>query len=377
VVWSVADSLVPLYPLYALLFASSGLSEGAISALFAVWSVSAFFAEVPTGALADRWSRRGALVLASLLEAVGFGLWTLLPTTASFAAGFVLWGIGGAMASGAAEALVYEGLETAGAKDSYARVNGWMGAATLAAQVPTAFIATGLFALGGYPLVGWASIATCALTAALASRFPEPPRVADGDEVAEVVGFARTLWSGATEAVRRPELRAIVVATALLGGLDAVEEYWPLMAGDWGVPATAVPIATLAIPLVGAVGAALAGRTGRLATRWLLALLVLAGLLLGAAAVWARPAALAAVAVFYGLYCAVLVVAEARLQDRITGPRRATITSVAGLGMELASLPLFAVWAVGGAGAVAVLVLAVVPVVGLGLRRRPGQPSTG
>ena len=52
-----------------------------------------------------------------------------------------------------------------------------------------------------------------------------------------------------------------------------------------------------------------------------------AGLLV-LAAVWARPAALLAVAVFYGLYLGVLVVAEARLQHRITGPHRATVTSV-------------------------------------------------
>jgi hypothetical protein len=141
------------------------------------------------------------------------------------------------------------------------------------------------------------------------------------------------------------------------------------MAGDWGVPATAVPVATLAIPLAGAVGAALADRAGRLPARLLLGLLVASAVALGGAALWARPAALAAVAVFYGLYCAVLVVAEARLQDRITGPHRATITSVAGLGVELASLPVFAAWALGGAGAIAVLVLAVVPVVALGLSR--------
>jgi hypothetical protein len=357
---------VPLYPLYALLFADTGLSEAQISALFAVWSLTGLLAEVPTGALADRWSRRGALVLASLLEAAGFVLWTALPSVASFAVGFVLWGVGGALASGSAEALVYEGLADPA---TYTRVSGRLDAARLVAQVPTAFAATALFALGGYALVGWASVLTCLVAAGLASRFPESPRPPDGDAAAEVRSFARTLWSGAVEALRRPGLRVVVLAAAVLGGIDGVEEYWPLMAGDWGVPATAVPVATLAIPLAGAVGAALADRAGRLPARLLLGLLVASAVALGGAALWARPAALAAVAVFDGLYCAVLVVAEARLQDRITGPHRATITSVAGLGVELASLPVFAAWALGGAGAIAVLVLAVVPVVAAGLRR--------
>ena len=75
------------------------------------------------------------------------------------------------------------------------------------------------------------------------------------------------------------------------------------------------------------------------------------------------------VAVSYGLYLAVLVVAEARLQERIDSTRRATVTSVAGLGIEVGGLLVFAAWAVGGVLAVAVLVLAVVPVVAAGLRR--------
>ncbi|MGZ4582365.1 MAG: MFS transporter, partial [Blastococcus sp.] len=65
---------MPYYPLYALLFLGSGLSDGAISGLFALWSITGFVAEVPTGALADRWSRRGALVLAGVLQAAAFAL---------------------------------------------------------------------------------------------------------------------------------------------------------------------------------------------------------------------------------------------------------------------------------------------------------------
>jgi hypothetical protein len=99
-------------------------------------------------------------------------------------------------------------------------------------------------------------------------------------------------------------------------------------------------------------------------------MLAAGAVLLTVAAVWAQPAALLAVALFYALYLGVLVVAEARLQDRIASTHRATITSVAGLGIELASLLVFAAWAVGGAMAVAVLVLAVVPVVRAGLHTR-------
>ena len=361
--WAALSELVPYYPLYALLFLDTGLSNAQISALFAVWSITSLLTEVPAGALADRWSRRGVVVLAGVLQAAAFVIWTAAPQTWAFALGFVVWGVSGALVSGASEALVYDGLAAVGAGDSYVKVNGWMTAAELLVQVPTAFAAGALYALGGYALVGWVSVGTCLAAAALALRFPEAPRTEDES-------LAGTLREGVREALHSPALRVLVLAVALIGGLDAVEEYFPVLAGEWGVATTAVPVAVLVIALAGAAGAALGGRADRLRGGTLLGLLVVAAGCLALAAVWARPAALMLVAVFYGLYLAVLVVAEARLQDRIASAHRATITSVAGLGIELAALLVFAAWAIAGPIAVAVLVLAVVPVVRAGLRTR-------
>jgi predicted MFS family arabinose efflux permease len=362
VAWAALSELVPYYPLYALLFLDTGLSDAQISLLFGVWSVTAFVTEVPAGALADRWSRRGVLVVGGVLEAVAFVVWTAAPSFLAFFAGFVIWGVAGALWSGAAEALVYDELAAVGAADSFARVNGAMTAAELLVQIPTAVAASLLFAVGGYALVGWVSVGCCLAAAALALRFPEAARADDGEELLSM------LRAGVREAVRTPGLRVVVLAVALVGGLDAVEEYFPVLAGDWGIRTAAVPYAVLAVSLAGAVGAWLGGRAGRLPSRTLLGALVASGLLLLVAAAWARPAAIAAVALFYGLYLGVLVIAEARLQDRIAGPRRATITSVASLGIEVAALAVFAAWAVAGLGGVAVVVLAVVPVVAAGLR---------
>jgi MFS family permease len=362
--WAALSELVPYYPLYALLFLDTGLSDAQISALFAIWSVTGFLTEVPSGALADRWSRRGVVVLGGLLQAVAFAIWTAAPQVWAFAAGFVVWGVSSALVSGASEALVYDGLAAVGAADSYIRVNGWMTAVELLIQAPTAVAAGVLYALGGYPLVGWASVGVCLAAAVLALRFPETPRTTDDDSLGD------TLKEGVREALRSPPLRVLVLAVALIGGLDGIEEYFPVLAGEWGVATPAVPLAVLVISLAGAAGAALGGRADRLRGGTLLALLVVAAGCLAGAALWGRPVALLVVAAFYGLYLVVLVVAEARLQDRIASAHRATITSVAGLGIELASLLVFAAWAIGGPVAVAVLVLAVVPVVRAGLRTR-------
>ena len=278
---------MPLYEFYALLFADNGLSDAQISALFAVWSVVGLLAEVPTGALADRFSPRLALMAAGLLQAAGYAVWLLLPGFAGYAAGFVLWGIGGSLVSGSFEALLYDGLVEHGSADQFARVLGWCRGAGLMAQIPAAIAATFLFAFGGFSLVGWVSVVLCVLTAGLAWLIPpaippEPddhltgppsaePIAADAESSGQVTaraeepdGYLAVLRAGIAEATAHPAVRAAVLAVAMLTGLDAFDEYFALLAGGWGVPTVMVPIATLGLPLAGAAGAALGGWANRM-----------------------------------------------------------------------------------------------------------------
>ena len=348
---------IPFYPLYTLFFAAHGLADDEISALFILWSVVGLLAEVPCGALADRLSRRGALVAGGLLEAVAFSLWIAAPGFPAFAAGFVLWGLGSALESGSLEALLYDGLSAMGAQAQYSRLQSRLDALELFSQLPGAAVATGLFTIGGYPLVGWVSVGYCLAASAVAACLPETRAASGADEVD--VGYLATLRAGIAEAVTLPAVRLAALALALLMGLDGLEEYFPLLAAGWGVPTQAVPFALLGIPVAGAVGAALGGTATRLPSSRL-ALLLGAGLvLLGAAALLGQPAGVAAVAAFYGIYRMVLVVADVRLQERISGPARATVTSVAALGSGLAVVVLFGAWAVGQLLLVAVLGLLV------------------
>jgi MFS family permease len=354
--WALLADVVPLYPLYALLFADTGMSGAQISALFAIWSAVGVIAEVPSGALADRFSRRACLVAAGVLQACGYVGWILLPNFAGFALGFVLWGLGGVLVSGAREALLYDGLTAAGAEEQYARVNGWVTGAGLLAQLPAAVAATALYAAGGYLLAGWVSVGVCLAAAVMASRLPEPPRDTGwADDPDSQLGYLATLRAGLLEARRRPGVRAALVVVALLGAFDAVEEYFPLIVVGWGVPTAIVPVAGLPIVLAGVVGAALGGAAGRLG-RWALAVLLGGAMLLfGAAGLAGHPAGVVAVALFYGAYRSVLVVVDARLQERIDSRSRATVTSVAGVGTDLATFGVYAAWAIGAVPLMAVL----------------------
>jgi MFS family permease len=363
------SDVVPLYALYALLFAHAGLSGNAISGLFALWSLVGLSAEVPAGALADRVSRRSLLVAAGVLQAVAFAMWTSWPTFPVFAAGFVVWGIAGALTSGTIEALLYDDLAALDATDRYAEVFGRITAVSLVAQLPAAGLATVLYAAGGFPLVGWVSVAICLLASVLAGRLPSAPGVPSDDDP----GYVATLRAGVRSAVRHPVVRAGVLAVAILGGLDAMDEYFPLMAYDWGVSTAWTPIAVVAIPLAGAAGAALGARVAT--WRWyaLPPLLALSALAFGVAGVAGVPAGLAAVAAGYLAYHAIQVAVGVWLQDRIDG-QRATVTSVAELGIGLVTFVVYAAWVARATLGVAALVLLVAVALPPLLRRVAGRP---
>ncbi|WP_306370118.1 MFS transporter, partial [Nocardiopsis sp. CC223A] len=172
-VYAAAEEFVLLYPVYALLFADHGLSVAQIGSLFMLWSGVGLVSAVPAGALADVVPRRYLLAAAPVFTAAAFVLWLLAPGYGAFAAGFVLWGLGGSLSSGSLEALVHDELAHRGAADRYARVMGVTRALGVAAVGAATLAAVPVMAWGGYAAVGAASVAVCAVCALAALALPE------------------------------------------------------------------------------------------------------------------------------------------------------------------------------------------------------------
>ncbi|USQ87183.1 MFS transporter [Streptomyces phaeoluteigriseus] len=342
--YSFLDEFVLLYPVYALLFADTGLSVGQMSSLFILWSATGVLLEVPSGAWADAVSRRLLLWLGPLLGTAGFALWVLIPSYWAFAAGFVLWGVRGALGSGALEALVYEELERLGAADRYAGIMGRAQAAGQVAVMTAMALAGPVFAAYGYPALGAASVLACLLCAATATRFPEhrgPATAAPGG-----AGWAVTLRAGLAEARRDRSVRgALLLVPAVAAVWGALDEYTPLLARDTGAPDAAIPYLLMMVWAGVTAGSLLAGPAERLGRRGFAALLTASALALAAGAGAGTTAGLALVAVAFGGFQLATVLADARLQQRIESTGRATLTSVAGLGTELATITVYVTYA--------------------------------
>ncbi|MFY1593970.1 MFS transporter [Micromonospora sp. WMMD737] len=403
------SELVLLYPLYALLFSDTGLSVWQISSLFVIWSAASILLEVPSGAFADAVSRRLLLSLAPVVTAAGFALWVLVPSYPAFAVGFVLWGAGGALASGALEALVFSELDHLGAAGRYARVIGRAKTAGTIGVLAAILLAGPVFAVGGYPAVGVASVLACLLAAAVATRFPEHrrPETAGADAAPvradaapvradaapvradaapvradaasaradaapalvvrdggpdgpgrdggpertgrdggadddEDLGWWTSLRAGLAEVRADRTVRTAVLLVAVVAAVwGALDEYTPLLARDTGVGEARVPLLLLITWLGVAVGGLLAPAGERLTARGYAGLLALSALALVAGALSARPAGFALVAAAFCGFQLATVLADARLQARITGGSRATVTSLAGMATDVTVIAVY------------------------------------
>jgi MFS family permease len=366
---------VLLYPVYALLFADAGLSTGQISMLFVIWSVVAFAFEVPSGALADAWSRRRLYAVGEFLTAAGYALWLIWPAFPGFALGFVLWGLGGALSSGTLEALVYDELEAEGRPGDYARLTGRAGTVAILAMLAATLLAAPAYAAGGYLLVGIASVATVTLGGLLALGLPESNGTDPEAPESSDDSYLALLRSGLRESVRSRRVVLAVAIAALLPGFSALDEYLPLLSHEKGASTAVVPLLYALTALAMAAGSALAGESGsttpphddpagRLADpapaplprrRWSSGrdqVGLLPGAVAGAAALLAvgalipHLAGMIAVAAAFGLLQFAMVRAETRLQEQITGPARSTVLSVSGFGAEVFAVALYSWFAV-------------------------------
>ena len=213
-------------------------------------------------------------------------------------------------------------------------------------------------------------------TDAQGTENPASPIGASSMTKTPVSAISPTLRVGVREAVAAPAVRGLVLVVAALTGLDALEEYFTLVAAGLGRAGAMDPAGRAGHPAGRCRGHLVDGppfadrrrqsSPGVLAS----ALGARRSTAFGCPEWFGRPAGLAGVAVFYGLYRVVLVAVNTRLQDAITGPARATVNSVAGLLSELAAIAIYGLWALDGLCPIAALILLLAVVMPLAMRGR-------
>jgi MFS family permease len=316
-------------PVEKLFMTEIGFDAQSVSVMAAAYAAVVPMLEVPSGILADRWSRAWVMVCASAALIASSALGGLSTNVAMYVVAAMLLGVYFALNSGTVDSIVYDVvLEETGSSDLYKTS---IGRVRMVESV--AFVAS---ALAGGVVAGWtsprltyfASLPFVALAIVAFLRFDEPRL----HRAVEPVGLGSHVGLTLRTVTRRRYVRRVVVLAALVALLSqAVFEFGPL----WLValdapPALFGPYWAVLVSTIG-VGGYLAGRldVGRRAVAIALAALVPAAALALSQA-GSLAAAIGAQTVFALALATIAVHAGRLLHDGVPSNVRAGVSSGVG-----------------------------------------------
>jgi MFS family permease len=317
------DRFILIFPLYTVMFVDAGLKPVEITVCLTAWSITSFVLQVPSGVIADRWSRRHILAWSQLARGAGFVVWLLDPHFWGFLAGLLLWGVKSAFTSGTYEALLYDELRARGEAQSYTRIFGRT-RAIQSGGVLLAALGAAVAARFGYAATLLASLVAVALATVAALSLPPAAPTLPRDQP-----FLAQIRYGLAASFREPAVMSILAFSAIVLALGAaLEEFWPIFGAKVGLSRPVIAVFVGAQNGVEMLVSLIAYRLAGLPTRGFYALFAIGGLLLAIAAGIFTPSAMLLLAAYSGLMKLVAVVFEGRLQHLIPSDRRATIGSV-------------------------------------------------
>jgi len=191
-----------------------GLTLTQITLLDAPFWIAIILAEVPTGAVADRWGRKHSLILGSLsfslaifLFGVGTEFWILL-------ASYLVWAVSMALQSGADTAFLYDSLAAMGRESEFRKVTGRANAINIVGNLIGSLIGAPLAAATNLAVPILVSAALTLGAAAVLLTVREPARRLDAPRLP----YFQVMREAAAFMRHHPTLPAMVALRAALMG---------------------------------------------------------------------------------------------------------------------------------------------------------------
>ena len=230
------NDLVLVYPVYVLLFQKHGLDAFAISMLLAIWVGSKLILEIPSGILADKYSRRNLILIGRVFKIFAFIIWLcagsgfLFGPFWYFAIGFILWSITGALYSGTFLAFLYDELNAYGREADYEKIQGYMISASLSGIVIALFVG-GFVAEISYNFVLVASIMSPIISFIILFTVKPAQKVQSTEEK----NYLKFLKLVLINARKNLYLREIIFMLVFISSIfSAAVEFYPFLFGELG-----------------------------------------------------------------------------------------------------------------------------------------------
>jgi predicted MFS family arabinose efflux permease len=231
------SGVAPWVPVEKVFMTELGFTPALVATMAAAYAAVVPILEIPSGILADRWSRRGVLMCASGCGLLSTAVGALATGVAGYIAAAMILGVFFALQSGTVDAIVYDTLlEETGGGDGYERHFGRIQVSNSVALTGSALVGGVIAQLASARLTYVISIPFAAAGLLMLLRFREPTLHRQGER-SGMRAHLRATWC-AVAGQRR--IGAIIVASVLAAAaLQMLFEFGPLWLIAVGV-ATAV-----------------------------------------------------------------------------------------------------------------------------------------
>ncbi len=338
------DDLIFIYPLYAVMFEDYGLSILQISLIFAVWSATSFIFEVPSGILADKYSRKHLLIIGQLFRILGYLIWVVFPGFTGFLTGIVLWGIKGSLSTCTLNAMIYDNLKAYNQEAEYTRILGKMKSISMLAIIISSLSVSLIFS-HGYTFVIISSIISLVISSIFLLMIKGVNNTINKANFYE--NYFAEIKKGIKLSFKDPNILKLIIFCSIVTGIViSIDELFPVFATGIGFPKKSLGFFLAFVSVFQALASFLAYKFEKLSNLTYLFLYMLGGFILFAVALIMQIGngfmlLTLMMIVFIFLFTVIDIVLEGRLQKNIPSEIRATISSVKNFYVEIVVMLVF------------------------------------
>ena len=246
---------IPIWVLY--LIEERGLTLAQVAAMEAVFQGVIVLAEMPTGAVADRWGRKTSMLLGCIGAPIGIVVFGLADSFGLLLLSYAIWAFSFTLFSGADSAFVYDSLASVKREGEFSRVMGKARAFAMGAAMVGALLGAPLAALTDLTTPIFVGAAMAVLAAMVVVTFHEPDRHEDHEELK----YFQIIRDALRYAKGHAQVRTMMVLHAVLaiGALSAFIMIQPYLS-DHGLPTAQFGIFVVATHGAAALGSLIAHR---------------------------------------------------------------------------------------------------------------------
>lgn len=228
------NGLIPAYVIERLFWQQKDMTIQMVIYTEIIYAVTVIIFEIPTGIIADKWSRKNMMVLSAILSLFEFGILIFAKQFSHFAIAIFLTGIGCAAWSGSENALLFDSLQLTGDKQKFEKHLGLLNVAHLTAAILAALFGSFLASRFGFELNYWISVISIFISLCITLILTEPQIKSDMDEK---IAIKKYFTISLQFFKKNPDIRVILFFGMIIGAaLNYIDEFWQLYISEFGIP---------------------------------------------------------------------------------------------------------------------------------------------